>query len=166
LGLRAVAGRVPGALLRRRRAVDWDVTTPAGAVSGVGLMTGTVLQAPARSWEPGAGRPERPRLRLEPPARQPRARPRSTPLRYLRTIWRRRVAVLAGLLAGLAVGSAVLPALLPSNPTYRATVQLEVRPFAVDLAANRPAPTGAELVGQVLDVEVATQLISRLGRPA
>jgi len=163
LGLSAEDRLVLGALLRRRGAGDWDVTTPASAVPGVGLMARTVLQAPARSREPGPGRPERPRIRLEPPPRQPRARPRSTPLRYLRTIWRRRLAVLAGLLAGLAVGSAVLPALLPSNPTYRATVQLEVRPFAVDLAANRPAPTGAELVGQVLDVEVATQLISRLG---
>jgi O-antigen/teichoic acid export membrane protein/Mrp family chromosome partitioning ATPase len=162
LGLSAEDRLVLGALLRRRRAVDWDATTPASAVSDVGLLAGTVLQAPAGSREPGPGWPERPRLRLEQPPRQPRPRPRSTPLRYLRTIWRRRLAVLAGLLAGLAVASAVLPA-LPSKPTYRATVQLEVRPFAVDLAANRPPPTGAELAGQTLDVEVATQLISKLG---
>ena len=70
---------------------------------------------------------------------------------------------MAGLLVGLAVGVGVLPALLPSQPTYRATVQLEVRPFAVDLAANRSGPAGAELASQTLDIEVAAQLIRRLG---
>ncbi|HEX8132053.1 MAG TPA: polysaccharide biosynthesis C-terminal domain-containing protein, partial [Actinomycetes bacterium] len=163
-GLSAEDRLVLGALLRRRRVPDWDATSPAAAISGdVGLMARTAVHPPIRSRAPDPGWDERPRFRPERPPRQPRARPRSSPVRYLRTVWRRRLLVVTGLLTGLAVGVAVLPALLPPQPTYRATVRLEVRPFTIDLAANRSGPTGAELAAQALDVEVAAQLVRRLG---
>jgi Mrp family chromosome partitioning ATPase len=54
--------------------------------------------------------------------------------------------------------------MLPTQPTYRASVRIDVKPFAVDLAANPapPAPPESELTQQVLDVDVAAQLLKRL----
>jgi O-antigen/teichoic acid export membrane protein/Mrp family chromosome partitioning ATPase len=165
-GLSAEDRLVLSALLSRRRVPDWDATSPAAATTeGVGFVRRTTLGTPLPSRAPDRGRGERPRFRPERPPRPPRRRPPGSPVRYLRAVWRRRLLVLTALLTGLAVGVAVLPALLPAQPTYRATVRLDLRPFAVDLVSNRsPAPTGAELAGQALDLEVMTQLVSRLDR--
>jgi O-antigen/teichoic acid export membrane protein/Mrp family chromosome partitioning ATPase len=168
-GLTAEDRLVLGALLRRRRAPAWSEAYPAA----VALQEGASLLVPAGvdgpPWEPAPlPRRARPRSRFVPerPPSRPRARPPVSPARYLRTLWRRRLILLGGLAAGALLAVAVLPTMLPTQPTYRASVRIDVKPFAVDLAANRalPAPTDAELAQQVLDVEVAAQLLKRLKR--
>jgi O-antigen/teichoic acid export membrane protein/Mrp family chromosome partitioning ATPase len=159
---------VLGALLRRPRAPRWTEAYPAGgAVAG-----GVSLLVPAGIGGLDLETPPPPRARASsrfvpdrPPGR-PRARPPISPARYLRTLWRRRLVVLSGLAAGVALGAMVLPARLPASPSFRATVRIEVKPFAVELAANRSprALTDGQLAEQVLDVEVAAQLLERLQR--
>jgi O-antigen/teichoic acid export membrane protein/Mrp family chromosome partitioning ATPase len=166
-GLTAEDRLVLGALLRRRPAPAWAGAYPAAAAlqEDAGLLVPAGVDGPP--WEPPLP-PRAPRTRSrfvpERPPRRPRTRPPVSPARYLRTLWRRRLIVLGGVAAGVALGVAVLPAALPSQPTYRASVRIDVRPFAVDLAANPalPAPPEAELAQQVLDVDVASQLLRRL----
>jgi O-antigen/teichoic acid export membrane protein/Mrp family chromosome partitioning ATPase len=166
-GLSAEDRLVLTALLRRRRVPGWAGAAPAvsGAVpGGVGLLVPASFKAPA-PMAPEQPRRDRPRYLPERPPRPPRARPRVSPARYLRTLWRRRLVVVAGLLAGVALGTMVLPTLLPSRPTYRATVRLDLRPFAVDLVAGPPSSlSGTELAAQALDGEVASALLARPGR--
>jgi O-antigen/teichoic acid export membrane protein/Mrp family chromosome partitioning ATPase len=158
---------VLGALLRRRPAPAWAEAYPAAAAlqGDASLLVPVGVDGPP--WEtPPPPRPPRARSRFVPqrPPRRPRTRPPVSPARYLRTLWRRRRIVLGGLAAGVALGVAVLPTALPTQPTYRASVRIDVKPFAVDMAANRalPAPSRAELAQQVLDVGVAAQLLRRL----
>jgi O-antigen/teichoic acid export membrane protein/Mrp family chromosome partitioning ATPase len=169
-GLTAEDRLVARALLRRRPVPAWAGAAPAAGPipATVGLMipsgaeTPPLPVAPEREWPRFV--PERPRFVPERPPRRPRFRPRLSPARYLRALWRRRLVVGAGLLAGVALGVAVLPALLPSQATYRAALRLEVRPLTVDqLAHPLIVASGDELADQVLDVEVASQLLRRLG---
>jgi O-antigen/teichoic acid export membrane protein/Mrp family chromosome partitioning ATPase len=163
-GLTAEDRLVLRALLRRRPMPAWAGASPtAGAMpAGVGVMIPTGAETPPL---PAAPDREWPRFVPERPPRPPRSRPRVSPARYLRALWRCRLVVGAGLLAGVILGVAVLPALLPSRPTYRAATRLELRPLTVDQFA-RPlsAPSRDELAVQALDVEVAAQLLRRLGR--
>jgi O-antigen/teichoic acid export membrane protein/Mrp family chromosome partitioning ATPase len=162
-GLTAEDRLVLRALLRRRPVPAWAGASPAaGAMpASVGLMIPTGAETPPL---PALPERERPRFTPDRPPRPPRFRPRVSPARHLRALWRRRLVVAAGLLAGVALGVAVLPALLPAQPTYRAAVRLEVRPLTVDQFTHPlRVPSGDELTGQVLDVEVASQLLRRLG---
>jgi O-antigen/teichoic acid export membrane protein/Mrp family chromosome partitioning ATPase len=162
-GLTAEDRLVLRALLRRRPVPVWPGAPPPTGVmpANVGLMIPTGAETPPLPVPPER---ERPRFAPERPPDPPRSRPRVSSASYLRALWRRRLVVVAGLLAGVALGVAVLPALLPSRPTYRAAVRLEMRPLTVD-QFTRPlaAPSGDELAGQALDVEVASQLLGRLG---
>jgi Mrp family chromosome partitioning ATPase len=163
-GLTAEDRLVARALLRRRPVPAWPGAAPAAGPmpATVGLLTiptgaetPPLPVAPEREW---------PRFVPDRPPRPPRFRPRLSPARYLRALWRRRLVVGAGLLAGVALGVAVLPALLPSQATYRAALRLEVRPLTVDqLAHPLIVASGDELADQVLDDEVASQLLRRLG---
>lgn len=159
---------VAGALLRRRRTLGWTETlapATAGALAGGAslLVPAGVDDVPLET----APRPQRarPSSRFVPerPPQRPRTRPPISPARYLRTLWRRRMVVLGGLAAGVALGAAILPAALPASPAFRATVRIDVKPFAVDVAAGRSSPilTGSDLAAQVIDVEVAAQLLER-----
>jgi O-antigen/teichoic acid export membrane protein/Mrp family chromosome partitioning ATPase len=162
-GLTAEDRLVARALLRRRPVPAWPGAVPAAGPmpATVGLMIPTGAETPSL---PVAPEREWPRFVPERPPRPPRFRPRLSPARYLRALWRRRLVVGAGLLAGVALGVAVLPALLPSQATYRAAVRLEVRPLTADqLAHPLIVASGDELADQVLDVEVASQLLRRLG---
>jgi O-antigen/teichoic acid export membrane protein/Mrp family chromosome partitioning ATPase len=162
-GLTAEDRLVARALLRRRPVPAWAGAAPAAGPmpATVGLMIPTGAETPLL---PVAPEREWPRFVPERPPRPPRFRPRLSPARYLRALWRRRLVVGAGLLAGVALGVAVLPALLPSQATYRAALRLEVRPLTVDqLAHPLMVASGDELADQVLDVEVASQLLGRLG---
>jgi O-antigen/teichoic acid export membrane protein/Mrp family chromosome partitioning ATPase len=160
-GLTAEDRLVLSALLRRRRIPDWVGSDPAaaGAVpDGVGPMVAARFEALALPASERSHR-ARPRYVPERPPRPPRARPPVSPARSLRTLWRWRLVVAAGLLAGVVLGTTVLPVLLPSRSTYRATVRLELRPFAVErVVGPAPGPSGAELAGQALNVEVASEL--------
>jgi O-antigen/teichoic acid export membrane protein/Mrp family chromosome partitioning ATPase len=162
-GLTAEDRLVARALLRRRPVPAWAGAAPAaepmpatmGLMIPTGAETPSLPVAPEREW---------PRFVPQRPPRPPRFRPRLSPARYLRALSRRRLVVGAGLLAGVALGVAVLPALLPSQATYRAALRLEVRPLTVDqLAHPLIVASGDELADQVLDVEVASQLLRRLG---
>jgi Mrp family chromosome partitioning ATPase len=167
-GLTAEDRLVAGALLRRRRGPGWTeplAPAVAGALAGGAslLVPAGVDDAPLET----APRPQRarPPTRFVPerPPRRPRTRPPISPARYLRALWRRRVVVLGGLAAGVALGAVILPAALPASPAFRATVRIDVKPFAVDLAASRSSPVlaGSDLAAQVIDVEVASQLLKR-----
>ena len=162
-GLTAEDRLVARALLRRRPVPAWAGAAPAAGPmpATVGLMIPTGAETPPL---PVAPEREWPRFVPERPPRPPRFRPRLSPARYLRALWRRRLVVGAGLLAGVALGVAVLPALLPSQATYRAALRLEVRPLTADqLAHPLIVASGDELADQVLDVEVASQLLRRSG---
>jgi O-antigen/teichoic acid export membrane protein/Mrp family chromosome partitioning ATPase len=160
-GLTAEDRLVLSALLRRRRIPGWVGSDPAAAgagPNGVGPMVAARFEALAPPTSERSHR-ARPRYVPERPPRPPRARPPLSPARSLRTLWRWRLVVAAGLLAGVVLGTTVLPVLLPSRSTYRATVRLELRPFAVERVVGPAAdPSGAELAGQALNVEVASKL--------
>lgn len=166
-GLTSEDRLVMGALLRRRRTLDWTQTlapaTAGAPAGGASLLVGADVDAPVET----APRPHRAqplsRFVLERPPRRPRSRPPISAARYLRTLWRRRAAVLGGLAAGAALGAVILPAALPASPAFRATVRIDVKPFAVDLAASRSSPVlaGSDLAAQGIDVEVASQLLKR-----
>jgi len=156
---------VLGALWRRRHVPDLGRTSPEAVIAGeVGFMAPPLVEAPWLSGMPDLVQGDRPPFRPERPPRPPRARPAFSPVRYVPALWRRRLVVLTGLLTGLAVGGGVLPAYLPSQPIYRATLRLEMKPLALDLAANPSAGrTPSELASEALDVEVVEQLVRRLG---
>jgi len=168
-GLTAEDRLVVRALLRRRRAPSWAETySPAGALpGGIDLLVPGGMDDPSLETAP---RPQQARSssRFVPERypRRPRTRPPISLARYLRTLWRRRLVLLGGLAAGVALGTATLPALLPASPTYRAAVRIDVKPFAADLAAANSAAvlTNSELSAQVLDEEVASQLLEHLKR--
>jgi capsular exopolysaccharide synthesis family protein len=108
--------------------------------------------------------PGRPRLPIR--GRRPRLRPRPSPVRYARTLWRGAPAMLAGTTLGLVAGVVVLPSLLPTQPTYRASVVLDIRPFTADMVLpgrNQGGWTQEELVQSMLDVDLAAQVVRGLG---
>lgn len=109
----------------------------------------------------------RPRLPVR--GRRPRPRPRLSPVRQARTLLRGVPVLLAGTVAGLIVGMTVLPSLLPAQPTYRASVVLEVHPFTADLVVpdtNRGGWTRDALVQSTLDLDLTGQVVRRLGNRA
>ena len=174
-GLTAEDHLVLAGLLGRRRPPGWTGPQPrvADAVpQRVELVATAQASVPidTRPTAATAGRPARPAGARRPaavtPHGTPRTRPPVSPARYARTLWRRRWVILAGLYVGVLLGVAV-PAVLPGWPTYRATVRIDLKPFAADLAGASPSvasPAGSELATSVLDVDVAAQLVDRLGR--
>ena len=107
-----------------------------------------------------------PRARTGPRPRtaDPWTGPPMSPAHSLRVLWRQRVVVLAGLLVGVLFGAAILPAFLPSQLTYRATVRIDLKPFAADRAgATATGPSGGELATSVRDVHVAAEVVPQLG---
>jgi capsular exopolysaccharide synthesis family protein len=171
LGLSAEDRLVRDALIARLR--------PAPAA---GRRRGRVLPGPtgelAFAGQPqlaGAGRPVplqpagpgRPRLKVG--GRRPRTRPRLSPVRYARTLWRGAPVLLAGAAVGLVAGVFLLPPVLPTQSTYRASVVLEVRPFTVDLVdpgAGQGGWSREELAQSTLDPDVTSQVVHALGRKA
>jgi capsular exopolysaccharide synthesis family protein len=159
-----------GALLRRRVAPEWAAPQPHPGPGGPQEVE-LPLGAPAPrgldlSWPTGTtdGRATRRRpARLAPP-RQPRQPSPASPARYARALWQRRLLVLAGLPVGLALGLVVLPTVLPDQPTYRAAVRIDVRPFGVDLAGGTPRPAADELASSVRDIDIAAVVVRELGR--
>ena len=86
-----------------------------------------------------------------------------SPISLLQALWRRRLLVVVGLSVGMLIG-AVLPAVVPAQPSYRATVRIDVEPFSADLASPTPiGSSGRDLAASVLDTDIATRLIPRLG---
>jgi O-antigen/teichoic acid export membrane protein/Mrp family chromosome partitioning ATPase len=169
-GLTAEDRLVARALLRRRPAPSLaEAYSPAGALSGsVGLLAPAGVDDDSSLEMAPRSRQARSSSRFV-PERQPRRPRRRPPIsldRCLRTLWRRRLVLIGGLAAGVALGAAILPALLPASPTYRAAARIHVKPFAADLAAANSAAvlTDSELSAQVLDAEVASQLLEQLRR--
>jgi capsular exopolysaccharide synthesis family protein len=165
-GLSAEDRLVLGAMMARLRPARTTGREGRGKARP-GLAAVASLSLAAR--RPVALQPATPR-RPRPPVggRQPRPRPRLAPVRHARTLWRGVPVLLAGTIAGLAVGLVVLPSLLPTQPTYRASVVLEVRPFTADLAFpdNQSGWTRDTLVQSTLDPALADQTVRRLGRGA
>jgi capsular exopolysaccharide synthesis family protein len=87
-------------------------------------------------------------------------------VRYARTLWRGVPVLFAGAALGLVAGLLVLPPVLPTQPTYRASVVLDMQPFTVDLvspSANQGAWTRNALAQSALDLDVSSQLVRALG---
>ena len=175
-GLVAGAGAFVAALLVR----DWMQPSMAGLVGaaaivvvylGVLVLQGLtvedrlILASLFRRRLPSTRMgPQSRRMGPRPPMTGPWTRPPVSPARYVRALWRRHLVVLAGLSVGMLFGAAVLPAVLPSQPTYRATVRIDLEPFVTDPAsATATSPPGRELAASVLDVDIATKLVPRLG---
>jgi O-antigen/teichoic acid export membrane protein/Mrp family chromosome partitioning ATPase len=169
-GLTAEDRLVLARLRGRRRRPGWAGPPPQAADA---VPQRLELVATAHAAGPIDARPtaatdgQPPRPAAEAPRSTPRTRPPFSPARYARTLWRRRLVILAGLYVGVLLGVAVVPAVLPRWPTYRATVRIDLKPFAADLAgaySGADSPAGSELAASVLDVDVAARLIGRLGR--
>jgi capsular exopolysaccharide synthesis family protein len=169
LGLSAEDRLVLGAMvarLRPTRAARRDrgrvLPGPVGR-QPVGLYP--QVAEPRPTLQPAA--PARPRLPIR--GRRPRRRPRPSPVRYARTLWRGAPAVLAGTVIGLVAGVVLLPSLLPTQPTYRASVTLDIRPFTADVVLpgrNQGGWTREALVQSTLDVDLAAQVVRGLGPKA
>ena len=172
LGLSAEDRLVLGALVARLRPVPAArrerrgrvLPGPTGelAFAGQPQLTGPGRPVPLQPARPG-------RPRLEVGGRRPRTRPRLSPVRYARTLWRGAPVLLAGAAVGLVTGLFLLPPVLPTQSTYRAAVVLEVRPFTVDLVApggNQASWSRQALAQSTLDPGVTSQVVHALGRKA
>jgi O-antigen/teichoic acid export membrane protein/Mrp family chromosome partitioning ATPase len=161
LVLSAMVARLqPGRAARRDR--GRVLPGPVGSQT-VGLYPQVAEPRPTLQPAP----PGRPRLPIR--GRRPRMRPRPSPVRYARTLWRGAPAVLAGTVIGLLAGVVLLPSLLPTQPTYRATVTLDIRPFTADVVLpgrNQGGWTREELVQSTLDLDLAAKVVRGLGPKA
>jgi capsular exopolysaccharide synthesis family protein len=138
-----------------------------------GPVGGLAVAAPApglpelRPVPLGDGRPQRSRPPVR--GRYPRPRPRLSPVRQARTLWRGAPIVLAGTLAGLAAGVTVLPSLLPNQSTYRAAVVLEIQPFTADRIVpgmDQGGWTPDTLARSTLDLDLSGEVVRALGNRA
>lgn len=92
---------------------------------------------------------------------------------YLRSIWRRKLFVAAGLAVGLALGMFVLPE-AATAPRYRATVRIGVQPMHAAVLSNSVGKldsgsakgTGLEPSSALQDVNVAKAVLRGLGATA
>lgn len=92
---------------------------------------------------------------------------------HVRSIWRRKLFVAAGLAAGLALGTYLLPK-AAAAPSYRATVRIDVQPMHADVLSQSVAragggsvkPTGVEPTSALQDVNVARTVLRSLGPAA
>jgi capsular exopolysaccharide synthesis family protein len=165
-GLSAEDRLVLGALVARLRPARRErrgrlVPGPAGALATVAAPRELAELRPLR--QPSVT-PERTRLQVH--GRPPRPRPRLSPVRQVRTLWRGVPVLLAGTVAGLLAGMVVLPSLLPSQSTYRAAVVVEIEPFTADRVVpgmDQGGWTQDELVQSTLDLDLAGQVVGRLG---
>ena len=168
-GLSAEDRLVLGALVSRLRPARRErrgrvVPGPAGA-----LATGAAPRelAELRPLRQPAAAPDRSRLQVH--GRPPRPRPRLSPVRQVRTLWRGVPVLIAGTVAGLIVGMVVLPSLLPSQSTYRAAVVVEIERFTADRIVpgmDQGAWTQEELVSSTLDLDLSGQVVRKLGNRA
>lgn len=92
---------------------------------------------------------------------------------HARSLWRRKLVVVLGLLAGLALGIYVLPK-VASQPQYRATVRIDLKPLASTLlappnasSASEPARApGAQPASALQDVNASATVLKDLGPKA
>jgi Mrp family chromosome partitioning ATPase len=92
---------------------------------------------------------------------------------HARSLWRRKLVVVLGLLAGLALGTYVLPK-VASQPQYRATVRIDLKPLASTLlgpanasSGSEPARTpGAQPASPLQDVNASATVLKELGSKA
>jgi capsular exopolysaccharide synthesis family protein len=92
---------------------------------------------------------------------------------HVRSIWRRKLFVAAGLAAGLALGMFALPK-AASAPSYRATVRIDVQPMhaavlsqsVVRSGGGSAKGTGLEPTSALQDVNVARTVLRSLGGQA
>ena len=167
-GLSAEDRLVLGALTSRLRPARRErrgrlVPGPAGALVTVAApreLADSALRQPAAT-------PKRSRLQVQ--GRPPRPRPRLSPVRQVRTLWRGVPVLVAGTVAGLIAGMVVLPSLLPSQSTYRAAVVVEIERFTADRVVpgmDQGGWTRDELVSSTLDLDLSGQVVRRLGNRA
>lgn len=168
-GLSAEDRLVLGALTSRLRPARRErrgrlVPGPAGALATVAAPRELAELRPLRQ---PAATPERSRLQVQ--GRPPRPRPRLSPVRQVRTLWRGVPVLVAGTVAGLIAGMVVLPSLLPSQSTYRAAVVVEIERFTADRVVpgmDQGGWTRDELVSSTLDADLSGQVVRRLGNRA
>ena len=168
-GLSAEDRLVLGALTSRLRPARRErrgrlVPGPAGALATVAAPRELAELRPLRQ---PAATPGRSQLQVQ--GRPPRPRPRLSPVRQVRTLWRGVPVLVAGTVAGLIVGIVVLPSLLPSQSTYRAAVVVEIGRFTADRVVpgmDQGGWTRDEIVYSTLDLDLSGQVVRRLGNRA